>query len=105
MSQSKVEKRKYEKKHRAEILKKERRKKILGWAIFGVIVGCILAATLGVKIYNAIPKFVEAEKLSAYVSQVWAEHGYGDYFTSDDASETDADEDEDDDEEVDEDEE
>ena len=77
MSQSKVDKRKYEKKNRAAIMKREKRKKILGWCIFGVLVGCILAATLGVKIYKAIPKYVEAEKLGAYVSQTWAEQGYG----------------------------
>lgn len=71
MSQSKVDKRKYEKKNRAAIMKREKRKKILGWCIFGVLVGCILAATLGVKIYKAIPKYVEAEKLGAYVSQTW----------------------------------
>ena len=59
MSQSKVDKRKYEKKNRAAIMKREKRKKILGWCIFGVLVGCILAATLGVKIYKAIPKYVE----------------------------------------------
>ncbi len=99
MSQSKVEQRKYEKKHRAEIAKKQKRKKILNWCIFGVFVGCILAATLGVKIYKAIPKYIEVDKLNAYVSQVWAENGYGDYFSSDDASETDADEDDSDDEE------
>lgn len=91
MSQEKVEKRKYEKKHRAEIQKKNRRKKILGWSIFGVLVGCIIGGTAGVKIYEAIPKYVEAEKLNAYVSQVWAENGYGDYFT-DTASDTDAEE-------------
>lgn len=71
MSQSKVDKRKYEKKNRAAIMKREKRKKILGWCIFGVLVGCILAATLGVKIYKAIPKYVEAEKL-AHMS---ARHG------------------------------
>ncbi len=63
MSQSKVDKRKYEKKNRAAIMKREKRKKILGWCIFGVLVGCILAATLGVKIYKAIPKYVEAERI------------------------------------------
>ena len=95
MSQTKVDKRKYEKKNRAAIMKREKRKKILGWCIFGVLVGCILAATLGVKIYKAIPKYVEAEKLGAYVSQTWAEQGYGSYFensstaTEDTASEAD----------------
>ena len=39
MSQSKVDKRKYEKKNRAAIMKREKRKKILGWCIFGVLVG------------------------------------------------------------------
>lgn len=97
MSQSKVDKRKYEKKNRAAIMKREKRKKILGWCIFGVLVGCILAATLGVKIYKAIPKYVEAEKLGAYVSQTWAEQGYGSYFensstaTASNAEDTDSD--------------
>ena len=97
MSQSKVDKRKYEKKNRAAIMKREKRKEILGWCIFGVLVGCILAATLGVKIYKAIPKYVEAEKLGAYVSQTWAEQGYGSYFensstaTASDAEDTDSD--------------
>lgn len=92
MSQSKVDKRKYEKKNRAAIMKREKRKKILGWCIFGVLVGCILAATLGVKIFKAIPKYVEAEKLGAYVSQTWAEQGYGSIFpaTSSDASDGDS---------------
>ena len=75
-------------------MKREKRKKILGWCIFGVLVGCILAATLGVKIYKAIPKYVEAEKLGAYVSQTWAEQGYGSYFenssTASDAEDTDS---------------
>ncbi len=92
MSQEKVDKRKYEKKHRAEILKKSRRKKIIGWSIFGILVGCIIGGTAGVKIYEAIPKYVEAEKLGAYVTQVWAENGYSDYFTSETASDTDAEE-------------
>ena len=70
MSQSKVDKRKYEKKNRAAIMKREKRKKILGWCIFGVLVGCILAATLGVKIYKAIPKYVEAEKLGAEMTNI-----------------------------------
>ncbi len=95
MSQEKVEKRKYEKTHRAEIMKKQRRKKILGWSIFGILFGGIIGSIAGVKIYNAIPKYVEAEKLGAYVSQVWAENGYGDYF-SDTASDTDAEEEEED---------
>ena len=62
-----------------------------------MLVGCILAATLGVKIYKAIPKYVEAEKLGAYVSQTWAEQGYGSYFensstaTASDAEDTDSD--------------
>lgn len=93
MSQEKVDKRKYEKKHRAEIMKKKRRHKIIGWSIFGVVLGGIVGSIAGVKIYNAIPKYVEPEKLSAYVSQVWAENGYSDYF-SDTASDTDAEEEE-----------
>lgn len=90
MSQSKVEKRKYEKKNRAAIMKRQKMKKIAGWCIFGVLVGCILAATLGVRIYKAIPKYVEAEKLGAFVSQTWAENGYGEYFpaTASDAEDT-----------------
>lgn len=93
MSQSKVEKRKYEKKNRAAIMKRQKMKKIAGWCIFGVLVGCILAATLGVRIYKAIPKYVEAEKLGAFVSQTWAENGYGEYFpaTASDAEDTDSD--------------
>lgn len=97
MSQSKVEKRKYEKKNRAAIMKRQKMKKIAGWCIFGVLVGCILAATLGVRIYKAIPKYVEAEKLGAFVSQTWAENGYGEYFPAtasdaeDDTEDTDSD--------------
>lgn len=49
MSQSKVDKRKYEKKNRAAIMKREKRKKILGWCIFGVLVGCILGSYTGCK--------------------------------------------------------
>ena len=82
MSQEKVDKRKYEKKHRAEIMRKQKRAKIAGWIIFGVLLGALLGSTLGVKIYNSIPKYVEAEKLGAFVNEVWAENGYGDYFTA-----------------------
>lgn len=85
MSQEKVEKRRYEKKHRAELIKKQKRNKIIGWTVFGILVGCLLASTLGVKIYKSIPKYVEAEKLGAYVNELWAENGYGNYFTATDS--------------------
>jgi hypothetical protein len=93
MSQSKVERRKLEKKNRAKTMKKQKIKKVVGWSVFGVIVGCILAATVGMKIYKSIPKYVEAEKLNAFVTETWVEKGYSDLFTSDDtATDTDADE-------------
>ena len=46
----------------------------------------------GRKDIKAIPKYVEAEKLGAYVSQTWAEQGYGSIFpaTSSDASDGDS---------------
>ncbi len=62
MSQSKVEKRKYEKKNRAAIMKRQKMKKIAGWCIFGVLVGCILAATLGVRIYKSNSKVCGSRK-------------------------------------------
>jgi hypothetical protein len=99
MSQSKVERRKLEKKNRAKIMRRQKIKKVVGWSVFGVIVGCILAATVGMKIYKSIPKYVEAEKLNAFVTETWVEKGYSDLFTSDDtATDTDADEEDYDDE-------
>lgn len=92
MSQEKVEKRKNEKKNRAKIQKRQKAKKIAGWSIFGIVIGCILAATVGVKIYESIPKYVEAEKANAYVNEIWAENGYDSLFTNvtNEATDTDA---------------
>jgi hypothetical protein len=82
MSQAKVDKRKQEKKNRASIKKKKKIKKIAGYSIFGIIVGCILGGTIGVKIYKSIPKYVDSDKFGAYVNEVWAENGYNTYFTT-----------------------
>lgn len=92
MSQEKVEKRKYEKKNREKLKKKHKTKLVLGWASFGIVAGIILAGTFGPKIYNSIPRYVEAEKAKAFVTQTWVENGYNNLFTST-ATDTDANED------------
>lgn len=92
MSQEKVEKRKYEKKNREKLKKQHRTKLVLGWATFGIVAGIILAGIFGPKIYNSIPKYIEAEKVNAFVTQTWVENGYNNLFTAAD-SDTDTDND------------
>lgn len=82
MSQEKVEKRKQEKKNREKIKKQQKAKMILGWSSFGIVVGIIFAGIFGPKIYESIPKYVEAEKAHAYITQTWVEHGYNNLFTT-----------------------
>jgi hypothetical protein len=90
MSQSKVDQRKYEKKHRKEILRKNKIKK--GLSIFAVVfvIVAIVGSVAGVKIYKAIPKYVKAAEINDYIDKAWADLGYDTLFT---ATDTDAEED------------
>ena len=71
MSQSKVDKKKYEKKHRKEILRKQKIKKIIAITVTIVVIAAIVGSVAGVKIYKAIPKYVDASGLSEYVDKTW----------------------------------
>lgn len=85
MSQSKVDKKKYEKKHRKEILRKQKIKKIIAITVTIVVIAAIV-----VKIYKAIPKYVDASGLSEYVDKTWKDSGYDTLFsaTASDAEDT-----------------
>lgn len=87
MSQSKVEQKKYEKKHRQEILKKQKRKKFWAKLAAIVIVVAIVGSIAGVKIYNAIPKYVKADELQSFIDETWDDNDYSSLFT---ATDTDA---------------
>ena len=87
MSQSKVDKKKYEKKHRKEILRKQ---KIIDITVTIVVIAAIVGSVAGVKIYKAIPKYVDASGLSEYVDKTWKDSGYDTLFsaTASDAEDT-----------------
>lgn len=80
MSQSKVDKKKYEKKHRKEILRKQKIKKIIAITVTIVVIAAIVGSVAGVKIYKAIPKYVDASGLSEYVDKTWKDSGYDTLF-------------------------
>lgn len=91
MSQSKVDQRKYEKKHRKEILRKQKVKKVLAVTITIVVIAGIVGSIAGVKIYKAIPKYVEASSLNSYIDKAYSDLGYDSLLpaTGTDASEED----------------
>ncbi len=91
MSQSKVDQRKYEKKHRKEILRKQKVKKVLAVTITIVVIAGIVGSIAGVKIYKAIPKYVEASSLNSYIDKAYSDLGYDSLLpaTGTDASEKD----------------
>ena len=93
MSQSKVDQRKYEKKHRKEILRKQKIKKVVAVTVTIVGIAAIVGSIAGVKIYKAIPKYVEASGLNSYIDKAYSESGYDSLFpaTSTDAEEDGAD--------------
>lgn len=76
MSQNKVDRRKYEKKHRAELMRKEKAKKAAAITIVVVVICGILAGTVGYQIYRVIPKYVKADKLESVVEKTWSDSGY-----------------------------
>ncbi len=76
MSQSKVDKRKYEKKNRASIMKKQKAKKVAAITLTVFIILAIFGGTAGYKIYKAIPKYVQADKLESVVEKTWKDNGY-----------------------------
>lgn len=76
MSQSKVDQRKYEKKHRKEILRKQKVKKVLAVTITIVVIAGIVGSIAGVKIDKAIPKYVEASSLNSYIDKAYSDLGY-----------------------------
>ncbi len=92
MSQNKVDRRKYEKKHRAELMRKEKAKKAAAITLVVVVICGILAGTVGYQIYRVIPKYVKADKLESVVEKTWSESGYDGVLP---ATATDAEEDED----------
>ena len=91
MSQSKVDKKKYEKKHRKEILRKQKIKKIIAITVTIVVIAAIEGSIAGVKIYKAIPKYVEASDLNSYIDKAYSDSGYDSLFpaTDTDAAEND----------------
>lgn len=90
MSQSKVDKKKYEKKHRKEILRKQKIKNIIAITVTIVVIAAIVGSVAGVKIYKAIPKYVDASGLSEYVDKTWKDSSYDTLFsaTASDAEDT-----------------
>ncbi|MDE5965782.1 MAG: hypothetical protein K2G89_03020 [Lachnospiraceae bacterium] len=70
MSQEKVDKRKYEKYHRKEIQKKQKRKAMIATVVFVLVAGTAIGIPLGYKIYDMIPKKVSANEVvyNAWVS-------------------------------------
>ncbi|MDE7247602.1 MAG: hypothetical protein K2N43_06915, partial [Lachnospiraceae bacterium] len=63
MSQEKVDKRKYEKYHRKEIQKKQKRKAMIATVVFVLVAGTAIGIPLGYKIYDMIPKKVSANEV------------------------------------------
>lgn len=88
MSQSKVDKRRYEKKHRKEIMRKQKIKKVLAITATVAVILAIVGSIAGVSIYKAIPKYVEADGLNEFIDETWKDSGYEDLLpaTSSDAS-------------------
>ena len=76
MSQNKVDRRKYEKKHRAELMRKEKAKKAAAITLVVVVICGILAGTVGYQIYRVMPKYVKADKLESVVEKTWSDSGY-----------------------------
>ncbi|MGN0396019.1 MAG: hypothetical protein ACI4EF_11710 [Coprococcus sp.] len=76
MSQSKVERRKYEKKNRAAIMKKQKIKKAAAITLTVIIILGIFGGTVGYQIYKAMPKYVKADKLESVVENTWKSNGY-----------------------------
>lgn len=68
MSQEKVDKRKYEKYHRKEIQKKQKRKAMIATVVFVLVVGTAIGIPLGYKIYDMIPKTISANEV---IYQAW----------------------------------
>lgn len=101
MSQSKVDQRKYEKKHRKEIMRKQKIKKVAAITATIVVIAAIVGSVVGVKIYKAIPKYVSASGLNSVIDDTWNKD-YGALYTatasdaeksdSDGAAETDTEE-------------
>ena len=101
MSQSKVDQRKYEKKHRKEIMRKQKIKKVVAITATIVVIAAIVGSVVGVKIYKAIPKYVSASGLNSVIDDTWNKD-YGALYTatasdveksdSDGAAETDTEE-------------
>lgn len=68
MSQQKVDKKKYEKYHRKEMLKKKKIKTVCGIIIACIVIGTAIGVPLGYKIYKSIPKKIESGNLETWVS-------------------------------------
>ena len=81
MSQSKVDQRKYEKKHRKEIMRKQKIKKVAAITATIVVIAAIVGSVVGVKIYKAIPKYVSASGPNGVIDDTW-EKNYGSLYTA-----------------------
>ena len=67
MSQAKVDKRKYEKKHRKEIEKKRKIRMAVKCVTAALVIGAIIGVPMGIKIYKEQPKFVGDSTLEAFI--------------------------------------
>ena len=54
-----------------------------------------MGSIVGVKIYKAIPKYVDAKSLNEYVDRAWQDNGYDSLFTATDTDATEEDSSED----------
>lgn len=67
MSQAKVEKRKYEKKHRKELERKRKIKLLTKCVLWSLVIGSVIGVPLALNYYKSIPKFVGDATLKAFV--------------------------------------
>lgn len=67
MSQEKVDKKKYLKKHRKEIERKKKAKTIISCVVVCLFIGAIIGVPAGINAYKNMPKFVGDKTLEAYV--------------------------------------
>lgn len=67
-----------------------RSRRLLHITVTIVVIAAIVGSVAGVKIYKAIPKYVDASGLSEYVDKTWKDSGYDTLFsaTASDAEDT-----------------
>ena len=74
MSQAKVDKKKYIKKHRKEIERKKRMKTIISCVLICVVIGAVIGVPIGINAYKNMPVFVGDSTLEAYVGTYLDDH-------------------------------